>query len=87
MLEENCCAQTVLGHQPQELLAKGQSDRQWVQPECHPGPGPPGFLVLSFMEPLYQAPFIILQIIMSVCAVSIATGKKLCEIMMAFMGK
>jgi len=38
------------------------------------------------MEPLLQAPAIIPQIIMSLCAVSIVTYNKLLEIMMPFHG-
>jgi hypothetical protein len=38
------------------------------------------------MEPLRQAPLIIPQIIMSLCAISIATCNKLCEIMTPFHG-
>ncbi len=46
-----------------------------------PGPNPippgPGFSVLSLMEPLRQAPAVIPQIIMSLCAVSMITYNKL----------
>jgi hypothetical protein len=49
-------------------------------------PGPPGFSVLSLMEPLCQALLVIPQIIMSLCAISITTCNKLCEIMMPFHG-
>jgi hypothetical protein len=38
------------------------------------------------MEPLRQAPAVIPHIIMSLCAVSIVTYKKLSEIMMPFHG-
>ena len=38
------------------------------------------------MEPLHQAPFVIPQIIMSLCTISIATCNKLCEIMTPFHG-
>jgi hypothetical protein len=38
------------------------------------------------MEPLHQAPSIIPQIIMSLCAVSIMTYNKLSEIMLPFHG-
>jgi hypothetical protein len=38
------------------------------------------------MEPLLQAPAVIPQIIMSLCAVSIVTYSKLSEIMMPFHG-
>jgi len=38
------------------------------------------------MEPLRQAPFVIPQIIMSLCTISIATCNKLCEIMTPFHG-
>ncbi len=38
------------------------------------------------MEPLLQAPAIIPQLIMSLCAVSIVTYNKLSEIMMPFHG-
>jgi hypothetical protein len=77
----------VLGCQWQDLLTKGQCGRQWVQPEPCSGTGAPGFLVLSLMEPLHQATFVILQIIMSLRTVSIGTCNKLCEIMMPFHGQ
>jgi hypothetical protein len=38
------------------------------------------------MEPLLQAPAVIPQIIMSLCAVSIVTYNKLSEIMMPYHG-
>jgi hypothetical protein len=38
------------------------------------------------MEPLRQAPLVIPQLIMSLCAISIATCNKLCEIMTPFHG-
>jgi Retroviral aspartyl protease len=41
---------------------------------------------MSLMEPLCQAPLIIPQLILSLCAISIVTFNKLSEIMMPFYG-
>jgi hypothetical protein len=54
-------------------LAQDQCRCRW-QPEpvtASTDPGPPGFSILSLMEPLRQAPLVIPQIIMSLCAISI----------------
>ena len=81
--EEDQFQPTMLGPQWQAFLAKGQHDRH----ECTiPVPPGTGFSVLSLIEPLLQAPAIISQIIMSLCAVSIVTYNKLSEIMMPFHG-
>jgi len=42
---------------------------------------------MSLMIPLIQAPSIIPQLILSLCAISIATCNKLFEIMMPFNGE
>jgi hypothetical protein len=65
------------------FLAKNQYYWQWCS---NPGPAGPGFSILSLMEPLCQAPAIIPQIIMSLCAVSIVTYNTLSEILMPFHG-
>jgi len=75
------------GHKGKTLLAKDECGRQQPHAECCSSPGSPGFSILSLMEPLCQAPFAIQQIIMSLCAVSIATCNKLCEIMTPFHGE
>jgi hypothetical protein len=70
------------------ILAEGQC-YHGQQPRSKPtstNPGSTGFSVLSLMEPLRQAPLVIPQIIMSLCAISIVTCNKLCEIMMPFYG-
>jgi hypothetical protein len=41
---------------------------------------------MSLMEPLHQAPLIIPQLILSLCAISIVTFNKLSEIMTPFYG-
>jgi len=41
---------------------------------------------MSLMEPLHQAPLVIPQLILSLCAISIVTFNKLSEIMMPFYG-
>ena len=48
----------------------------------------PGFSIMSLMEPLRQAPQVIPQIILSLCAISIVTFNKLSEVMTRlFMGE
>ncbi len=74
------------GHKGKTLLAKVECGRQQPHAECLSSPGSPGFFILSLMEPLHQAEFIIPQIIMSLGAVSIATCNKLSEIMTPFHG-
>jgi hypothetical protein len=71
------------GPQWQTFLAQGQHDRHWF---TNPGSPGAGFSVLSLMEPLLQAPAIIPQLIMNLCAVSIVTYNKLSEIMTPFHG-
>ncbi len=41
---------------------------------------------MSLMKPLHQAPFVIPQLILSLCAISIVTFNKLSEIMTPFYG-
>jgi hypothetical protein len=42
---------------------------------------------MSLMEPLRQAPLVIPQLILSLCAISIVTFNKLSEIMTPFYGR
>ncbi len=87
MSQEDEGLQTVPRFQRTTLLAEGQHhrrqpDQQHGRPILHV----PGFSVMSLMEPLRQAPLVIPQLILSLCAISIMTFNKLSEIMMPFYG-
>jgi Retroviral aspartyl protease len=88
MPQANQRQQAVPRHQWTPILAKGQCchGQQPRSKSASTNPGFPGFSILSLMEPLRQAPLVIPQIIMSLCAISFATCNKLCEIMTPFHG-
>jgi hypothetical protein len=75
----------MLGFKWTSFLVQNQCSQHHLQSESLTSPGP-GFSVLSLMELLHQAPFVIPQIIMSLRTILIATCNKLCEIMMPFYG-
>jgi hypothetical protein len=69
------------------ILAQGE--RHGWQPDQQRGRPlllVPGFSIMSLMEPLRQAPQVIPQIILSLCAISIVTFNKLSEVMTPFYG-
>ncbi len=75
------------GFQWTPILAQGE--RHGWQPDQqrgHPLFLIPGFSIMSLMEPLCQAPQVIPQIILSLCAISIITFNKLSEVMTPFYG-
>jgi hypothetical protein len=84
--EEDPHQQALPGHQWSPVLAQGQCRRQHKSTTCCTNSITAGFSIQSLMEPLCQAPFVIPQLIMSLCSISIATCNKLCEIMMPFHG-
>jgi hypothetical protein len=75
------------GLQRMPILAQGechrwQPDKQRGRPLLHD----PGFSIMSLIEPLSQAPQVIPQLIMSLCAISIVTFNKRSEVMTPFYG-
>jgi hypothetical protein len=60
--KEHQCKSTLSGFERESILGEDQYDRQWCS---NPGSPGTGFSVQSLMEPLFQAPAIIPQIIMS----------------------